>query len=169
MSGRGCRYRREGGDCDYGCTAERTLCHHYARRRSCLFGDSCRYQTCHPRHQLGTTSSNLNAERRQDSVSRSPRPPAKRAAERAAGAESDSDGRITVIACRLLPRFVGPLTEDQTNAAMSHNSFDDIAHSVTEFLTRHPETWWIDKHYGMCIPSIRVPAAFLISTPTRSL
>ena len=52
-----------------------------------------------------------------------------------------------MIACRLLPRFVGPLTEDQTNAAMSHTSFDDIAHLVTEFLTRHPEIWWIDKHY----------------------
>ena len=28
-----------------------------------------------------------------------------------------------------------------------HLIFDDIAPVVTEFLTRHPEIWWIDKHY----------------------
>ena len=71
-----------------------------------------------------------------------------------------------MIACRLLPRFVGPLTEDQTNAAMSHNSFDDIAHLVTEFLTRHPETWWIDKHYGMCIPEYPCPCCISNKYPS---
>ena len=98
MSGRGCRYRREGGDCDYGCTVERTLCHHYARRRSCKFGDSCRYWhidiSCMP---LSSTSSNLNAERRQHSGSRSPRRAAERAAESAADPHTGVAGSMPVI------------------------------------------------------------------------
>ena len=83
-----------------------------------------------------------------------------------ARAESDSDKEDHREACRLLPRFVGPLTEDQTNAAMSHNSFDDIAHLVTEFLTRHPETWWIDKHYGMCTPEYPCPCCISNKNPS---
>ena len=49
---------------------------------------------------------------------------------------------------------------------MSHNSFDDVAHLVTEFLTRHPETWWIDKHYGMCIPEYPCPCCISNKYPS---
>ena len=98
MSGRVCKFRREGGECDYGCTAERTLCHHYVRRRSCRFGNSCRYLhidiSCMP---LSSPSSNPNAERRQHSVSRSPRRAAERAAEPAADPHTGVAGSIPVI------------------------------------------------------------------------
>ena len=98
MSGRACRFRREGKHCSYGCTAERTLCHHYLRERSCKFGDTCRYlhvdNSCMP---PSSASSDLNAERRQHSVSRSPRRAAERAAEPAADPHTGVAGSMPVI------------------------------------------------------------------------
>ena len=56
-----------------------------------------------------------------------------------ARAESDSDKEDHREACRLLPRFVGAFRENEV--------FEHIAPVVTEFLTSHPGSWWIEVHY----------------------
>ena len=47
-------------------------------------------------------------------------------ASTAGASVGDSDKEHHREACRLHPRFVGPLAEDQANTAMSYNLFDFI-------------------------------------------
>ena len=39
--------------------------------------------------------------------------------------------------------------------------FDGIAAKVTHFLTRHSDTWWVDKHEGLCNTEIPCPCCIV--------
>ncbi len=54
-----CKYRRNGRECPYDCTASVTVCHHYVRAGRCRFGDRCRL--FHPYQEQRAEQNEQNA------------------------------------------------------------------------------------------------------------